>query len=340
MNEFYSLGLGEPLAIAAAHGRGIKQLQEKVLTPHFDLAESNEDGEETLEENRSIKLAIVGHPNVGKSTLINRFLGEDRVVVFDQPGTTRDSVYIDMERRGKHYTLIDTAGVRRRGKVKETVEKFSVIKTLQAINDANVVIWMMDAREGLTDQDLNVLKFVLDAGRALVFAVNKWDGMDNTEKNQVKETMDRKLQFVNYARTHFISALHGSNVGLLWDSINEAYKNATKNISTNKVTQVLEKAQERHQPPLVKGRRIKLRYAHIGGHNPPRIVIHGNQTGALPEAYQKYLQNYFHKRLDFTGTPIKLELKVGDNPFKDKKNQLTDRQIRRKKRLMKFVRRK
>lgn len=284
-----------------------------------------------------LKLAIVGRPNVGKSTLINRILGEERVVVFDMPGTTRDSIYIPMERDGREYILIDTAGVRRRGKIDETVEKFSVIKTLQAIDDANVVICVVDARETISDQDLNLIGFALNAGRSIVIAVNKWDGLTNDDREEIKRELDRRLGFVDFARLHFISALHGSGVGNLFESVLEAYTSATQRVSTSKLTRILEMAVDEHQPPLVRGRRVKLKYAHAGGYNPPRIIIHGNQVEDLPGSYQRYLINYFRKSLGVMGTPIKVEFRESENPFAGRKNKLTMTQQRKRKRLMRFI---
>ena len=261
-------------------------------------------------------------------------LGEDRVVVFDQAGTTRDSIYIPYERFEKPYTLIDTAGVRRRGKVFEAIEKFSVIKTLQAIQDAHVVILVIDAREGLVDQDLHLIGFVLDAGRSLVIAVNKWDGMKQEEKEYVKTELERRLIFAQFADIHFISALHGSGVGLLYKSVDQAYQAAMTKIPTRRMTEILEDAVSEHQPPMVNGRRIKLRYAHLGGSNPPIIVVHGNQVDAVPRSYTRYLENTFRKVLKLTGTPIRVEYKGSDNPYADRKNTLTERQVNKKRRLM------
>lgn len=335
--EYYSFGYGTVLPLAAAHGRGVATLIDSIMES-LELDEVEE--EPTIEEleARGVKLAIVGRPNVGKSTLVNRFLGEDRVVVFDMPGTTRDSIYIEMERRGKNYTLIDTAGVRRRGKVRETVEKFSVLKTLQAIGDSNVVIMVIDAREPITDQDLSLISHVIDAGRSMVIAVNKWDGMSDEDREEIKREVDRRLGFVDFARIHFISALHGSNVGHLWESVDEAWDSALIEMTSSKLTQLLELAYDRHQPPAVKGRRIKLRYAHPGGHNPPIIVVHGKQVSKLPESYKRYLVNFFRNKLKLIGTPIRLETKEGDNPFADKANksrELTRRQRLKKRRAIK-----
>ncbi|WP_339877496.1 ribosome biogenesis GTPase Der [Pseudidiomarina gelatinasegens] len=286
-----------------------------------------------------LKLAIVGRPNVGKSTLINRILGEERVVVYDMPGTTRDSVYIPMQRDDREYILIDTAGVRRRGRIDETVEKFSVIKTLQAIEDANVVIAVIDARETVSDQDLNLIGFALNAGRSIVIAVNKWDGLSNDHRDEIKRELDRRLGFVDFARLHFISALHGSGVGNLFESVLEAYASASARVGTSKLTRILETAVEDHQPPLVSGRRVKLKYAHAGGYNPPRIIIHGNQVDSLPGSYKRYLMNYFRKSLGVMGTPIKIEFRESENPYAGRKNQLTLSQTRKRKRLMRHLKR-
>lgn len=346
--EFYSMGLGDIHQIAAAHGRGVAKLIQDALEPldeefpemavRKDEEKSQLDPEEQLEQlqNLPIKLAIVGKPNVGKSTLTNRILGEDRVVVYDMPGTTRDSVYIPLTRDEREYILIDTAGVRKRKKVSEAVEKFSIVKTLKAIEEANVVLLVIDAREGIADQDLSLLGFVLNSGRSLVIAVNKWDGLDTDVKDDIKRELDRRLGFVDFARLHFISALHGTGVGNLFESVNEAYRSATKRINTSMLTQIMEMAQDDHQPPLVRGRRVKMKYAHAGGYNPPVIVIHGNQVDDLPSSYKRYLMNYFRKALDVMGTPIKIEFREGANPFEGKKNQLTLAQQRKRKRLMAY----
>ena len=326
MSDFYGLGLSEPLPIAASHGRGVTQLIEHVLA---DIPEE-EEVEEDEEWQRHKKIAIVGRPNVGKSTLVNRILGEDRVVVFDEAGTTRDSIYIPFERDEESYMLIDTAGVRRRKNVTEAVEKFSIIKTLRAIKDANVVVLVIDAREGVSDQDLHMLGYVLDAGRSLVIALNKWDGMSAEEKEEVREQLRRRLEFVSFARMHFISALHGSGVGNLFGSVDEAYKFAMTKWPTNKLTRLLEDIVADHQPPMVHGNRIKLRYAHQGGSNPPVIVIHGNQTNSLPGSYKRYLENKFTKVLGIKGTPLRFEFKSSENPYKDKKNELSKRQQMKK----------
>lgn len=372
--EFYQLGLGEIAQIAASQGRGIANLMEQVLSPlaekmaekeeesaveNDDVSEmaqhdewdedfdfSNEEdtalldeelAQEQIPDSQNIKIAIVGRPNVGKSTLTNRILGEDRVVVYDMPGTTRDSIYIPMERDGQQYTLIDTAGVRKRGKVHLAVEKFSVIKTLQAIQDANVVLLTIDARENISDQDLSLLGFILNAGRSLVIVVNKWDGLNQEVKDRVKSELDRRLDFIDFARVHFISALHGSGVGNLFESVKEAYECATQKMTTSMLTRILQIAVDEHQPPMIGGRRVKLKYAHPGGYNPPIIVIHGNQVDKLPDSYKRYLSNHFRRSLKIIGSPIRLQFQEGNNPFAGRRNKLTPNQLRKRKRLMKFI---
>ncbi|ARU26938.1 ribosome biogenesis GTPase Der [Cellvibrio sp. PSBB006] len=326
---FYELGLGEIHPTTATHGRGVKSMMEAVLA---DIPETLEDAVEDVAT--GIKIAIVGRPNVGKSTLVNRMLGEERVVVYDQPGTTRDSIYINYERFDKPYTLIDTAGVRRRKNVALSVEKFSIVKTMQAISDANVVVLVMDASEGVVDQDLHLMGSVIDAGRALVIALNKWDGLEDSHKQYVKNELERRLRFVDFANIHFISALHGTGVGNLYKSIEQAFHAATDKFSTNFLTRILEDAVREHQPPIVAGRRIKLRYAHPGGHNPPIIVIHGNQTGEVPAHYVRYLEKTYRRVLNLHGTPIRIEFRTSENPFAGKKNELTTRQYAKKRRLM------
>jgi GTP-binding protein len=329
--EFYNLGMGEPLGITASHGAGIHDLMDHVLEVLPEVEEEEE------KEDLGIKIAVIGRPNVGKSTLINRILGEERVLAFDMPGTTRDSIYVPFERRGQRYTFIDTAGVRRRGRVQDKLEKFSVIKALQAIEQAHVVVLVIDAREGISDQDLHLLGFVLDEGRSLVIAVNKWDGLDNSDRERVKYELSRRLQFVDFASIYFISALHGTGVGDLFKPIQKAYLSATRKFSTPELTNILEQAVSEHQPPLVRGRRIKLRYAHQGGRNPPTIVIHGNQTKDLPGVYRRYLANYFRKTLKLEGTPVRIDLKTGVNPYQGKKNKLTSRQMAKRQRLKKYI---
>lgn len=335
VGDFYELGIGQPLPIAASHGRGVTQLIEMVLD---ELPEAELESEEIQAEiDRSIKIAVVGRPNVGKSTLVNRLLGEERVVVYDKAGTTRDSVYIPYMRDDKNYTLIDTAGIRRRKNIREAVEKFSIVKTLQAIKDAHVAVVVIDARDGVTEQDMHMLSFVIDTGRSLVIALNKWDGMNGEEKERVKEQIERKLEFADFARMHFISALHGSGVGNMYDSVQEAYEFAMSKWSTSKLTRLLEDVVADHQPPMVNGRRIKLRYAHQGGSNPPIIVVHGNQTKSLPGSYKRYLENKFTQVLGVVGTPIRFEFKSSDNPFEGRKNPLTARQLAKKERFRDHV---
>ncbi|CAH0992659.1 GTPase Der [Sinobacterium norvegicum] len=320
--DFYGLGLERVCPITASQGRGLRSLMEEVLAG-LPEAKINDDEEDAK---RGVKIGIIGRPNVGKSTLVNRMLGEDRVIVFDMPGTTRDSIYIDYERDGKDYTIIDTAGVRRRKNVKETVEKFSIVKTLQAIDDANVVIVIMDAHEGIVDQDLHIMGYALNSGRALVIGINKWDGMDADARDHIRSELDRKLNFIDYAEIHFISALHGTGVGHLYESVEKAYTSATKRLVTNELTQILEGAVFDHQPPMINGRRIKLRYAHAGGHNPPLIVVHGNQTGKIPASYKRYLEKVFRRELGLVGTPIRMEFKSSENPFSGKESVGIDRE--------------
>ncbi|MHA7816098.1 MAG: ribosome biogenesis GTPase Der [Pseudohaliea sp.] len=330
-SDFYRLGIEHFHRIAASHGRGVRALIEAVLAdfpPASALADSAED---------RVRVAVVGRPNVGKSTLVNRLLGEERVVVYDQPGTTRDSVFIDFERDGAPYTLIDTAGVRRRKNVRETVEKFSIVKTLQAIDQAHVVVLLMDGSEGLVDQDLHLLGHCIEAGRALVLAVNKWDGLEPEQRERVKSELERRLRFVDYAETHFISALHGSGVGLLFGAIDAAYEAATRPLSTNQLTRILQDALADHPPPMVAGRRSKLRYAHAGGRNPPVIVIHGNGTDNIPASYRRYLEKTFARALSLSGTPVRVELRSGENPYAGRRNTLSKRQVDRKRRLMAHV---
>ena len=363
VGDFYELGFGGEIhQIAAAHGRGVHSLLEYSLAPYLevlqqrdgeaddedewndawdelDVSELDEESDEEAQPfaDLPIKFAIVGRPNVGKSTLTNRMLGEERVIVFDMPGTTRDSIYIPMARDEQQYIIIDTAGVRKKKKIYETVEKFSVVKTLQAIEDANVVILVVDAREGISDQDLSLLGFILHTGRSIVIAVNKWDGLEQDVKEEIKQELDRRLGFVDFARIHFISALHGSGVGHLFESIQEAYQSATRRIGTSILTKIMNMAQDDHQPPLVRGRRVKLKYAHAGGYNPPRIIIHGNQVKDLPDSYKRYLMNYYRKSLKIMGTPIHIDFQEGENPFEGKKNKLTQSQIRKRRRMIKFV---
>lgn len=325
--EFYKLGMGEPLQVAASHGRGVQQMLEDVLQ---DIPE--DENPEEHDKDTGLRLAIIGRPNVGKSTLVNRLLGEDRVVAFDQPGTTRDSIYIPFEREGRKYTLIDTAGVRRKGKVDEMIEKFSIVKTLQAMKDAHVVVVVVDAREGIVEQDLHLIGYALEAGRAMVIAINKWDNMSEYDRKQCKLDVERRFDFIPWARIHLISALHGTGVGELYPSIHRAYESANLKVSPAKLTQILNDATDQHQPPTVQGRRIKMRYAHMGGQNPPTIVIHGNKVDKTPADYRRYLENVFRKVYKLEGTPVKIEFKTSENPFEGRKSQVDERTAARRRR--------
>jgi len=334
-SEFHALGLGNPVAISAAHGDRVAALIESVLAG-FDAPETDEEGVD--EEDKPLRIAVVGRPNVGKSTLANRLLGEDRLVVFDQPGTTRDSVAVPFERNDRHYLLIDTAGIRRKSRVREAVEKFSIIKALQAIEDAQVVVAVLDAREGVTEQDVSLLGLVLERGRALLVVINKWDELSAVARKHVRDELDRRLPFLEFAERMTISALHGTAVGDVLPAVERAFRAAMRDMSTTELTRELEAAVTAHPPPMVRGRRIRLRYAHQGGRNPPVIVIHGNQTERLPESYRRYLVNRFRKAFKLKGTPVRLRFKTGDNPYRGKRNKLTPRQERKRKRMLKHVR--
>jgi len=325
--EFHALGLGEPHPIAAAHDQGVISLLEAALA---GLTPDPQDGPETT----GTKVAVIGRPNVGKSTLINRLLGENRMVAFDQPGTTRDAVLIPFERDGERYTLIDTAGVRRRSRVDDKVEKFSVIKTLQAIETAHVVVVVMDGQDVVAEQDASLLGTVIEQGRALVIAINKWDNIPTEQRDLIRQQIELRIPFADFAPLHFISARHGSGVGELFSSVRKVFAAAIREMSTPELTRVLEAAIESHQPPLVRGRRIKLRYAHQGGRNPPIVVIHGNQTDHVPDAYRRYLVNVFRKAFDLIGTPVRVTFRGEENPFAGKRNPLTPRQVRKRKRLI------
>jgi GTP-binding protein len=338
--EFHALGVGEPVAISAAHGDRVSALIDEVLAPFVDEQPPDlEEEEAETDETKPLRIAVIGRPNVGKSTLINRMIGEERLVVFDQPGTTRDSVAVPFERDDKNYLLVDTAGVRRKARVHETVEKFSVIKALQAMERSQVVIAVLDAQEGVTEQDVSLMGLVVERGRALVVVANKWDGLSSDQKRFVKKELERRLPFLEFAERITISALHGTAVGDLLPAAERAYKAATRDMSTTELNKALEEAVTAHAPPLVRGRRIRLRYAHQGGRNPPVIVIHGNQTNKLPEAYRRYLINRFRKVFRLQGTPVRLSFKTSENPFKGRRNKLTPRQERKRKRLMKHVKR-
>ncbi len=338
--EFHALGVGEPVAISAAHGDRVSALMDEVLAPFVDdQADDPEEEDTESDASEPLRIAVIGRPNVGKSTLINRMIGEERLVVFDQPGTTRDSVAVPFERDDKHYLLVDTAGVRRKARVHEAIEIFSVIKALQAMERSQVVIAVLDAQEGVTEQDVSLLGLVVERGRALIVVANKWDGLSADQKRHVKSELDRRLPFLEFAERITISALHGTAVGDLLPAAERAYKAATRDMSTTDLNKALEEAVIAHAPPLVRGRRIRLRYAHQGGRNPPVIVIHGNQTNKLPEAYRRYLVNRFRKVFRLKGTPVRLSFKTSKNPFKGRRNKLTPRQERKRKRLMKHVKR-
>ncbi len=310
--DFHELGLGYPLSISSAHGEGVRDIIELALE-NFKVEEDEPTTDYTGD--RIPKVAIVGRPNVGKSTLVNALLGEDRVIAFDQPGTTRDSIHIDLEKNGKHYTLIDTAGVRKRGRVFEAIEKFSVIKTIQAIEEANVVILVVDAQEGITEQDAHVAAYILDAGRALVVAINKWDGLKEDERDWIKREIDRKLQFLDFAEFHYISALRKKGLPELFKSVDIAYKAAFAKLATPQLTRVLQDALQQHQPPISKGIRPKLRYAHQGGSNPPVVVIHGSHVDGVKDAYTRFLEKTFRRTFQLSGTPLRVQYKQGHNPF-------------------------
>lgn len=307
--DFHALGLGEPLAISAEHGDFVGDLVDLVLAGFpAPVAEPESAG-------RHPKIAVVGRPNVGKSTLVNALLGEERVVVFDQPGTTRDSIYVDFERDGHRYTLIDTAGMRKRGRMDEPAEKFSVVKTLQAISDANVAILVLDARQEISEQDAHIAGFILEAGRALVVAVNKWEGLDEQEREQVKRDSARKLNFLDFARIHFISALQGQGIGAVLRSADAAYQAAMCNLATPRLTRALMLAVQQQQPPRSGLVRPKMRYAHQGGSNPPRIIVHGSALDRVPAGYRRYLERFFRDAFKLTGTPLRVEFKSGHNPY-------------------------
>jgi len=331
--EFFELGLGEPLPVSSAHGDNVRDLIDIALEPFPEPADEPEDDNDPMlpaegadtgdgvdptaaaAPPKRPRIAIVGRPNVGKSTLVNTLLGEERVIAFDEPGTTRDSIYLDFERGGRPYTLIDTAGVRRRGKVIEAVEKFSVIKTLQAIEDANVVVLMVDARAEISEQDAHIAGFVLEAGRAVVVAINKWDHLPPDQREQIRRDFDRKLGFLGFARHHYISALEGTGINELFASIREAYAAANAKLSTPRLTRALQEAVARQQPPRDGLGRPKLRYAHQGGRNPPIVVVHGSALHAIPDSYKRFLEHFFRDTFKLQGTPLVVQFKSGRNPF-------------------------
>ncbi len=325
--EFHAFGLGEPVPLSAAHRQGIDDLIEQVFAGQPPAEDSADIGSA-----RAIRVCVVGRPNVGKSTLINRLLGEERLITFDQPGTTRDAVQVPFTRDGQDYVLIDTAGVRRRARVEQTLEKWSVIKTLQAIDSAHVVIGVLDARENVAEQDATLLGIVAERGRALAIAVNKWDHVSTEQRDGIRDQIAERLRFLDFAPLHFISALHGSGVGELMDSVRAAYAAAMREMPTPELTRVLEAAMRQHQPPLVRGRRIRLRYAHQGGRNPPVIVVHGSQAERTPQDYRRYLMNCYRKAFRLSGTPVRVDFRSEKNPFAGRRDKLTPRQRRTKER--------
>jgi GTPase len=335
--EFAALGVAAIFAIAAAHARGLDALLDAAV-PLLPVDADADALGESLDEMAGTRVAIVGRPNVGKSTLVNRLLGEERVVVSDIAGTTRDSIHVQLERDGRQYVLIDTAGVRRRGRVEDALEKFSVIKTLQSIAAAEVVVVMLDAGEGVTDQDLALIGQVLDAGRALVIAANKWDGLERYNRERCKAGLERKLDFVAWARIVFLSAKHGSGLRELMRAIDRAGNAAARELGTSDLTRALEKAVAAHQPPLVHGHSPKLRFAHPGGNHPPTIVIHGTRTKHIADSYRRYLENFFRRRYKLEGTPVRIEFREGENPYAGKRNVLTESQQRKRRRMIRHVR--
>ena len=335
-NEFARYGFQDVVQTAASHRAGIDELLDEVY-PRLP----NEGRGESLDTDPDrIRIAFIGRPNVGKSTLVNRILGEERMIASDVPGTTRDSISVDLERDGRKYRLIDTAGLRRKSRVDEAVEKFSAIKTLQAIEECQVAVLMLDATEGVTDQDATVLSAILDAGRALVIAINKWDGLSDYQRQQAEDMLSRKLAFVDWAEAVRISALHGSGLRELFRAIHRAYASATREFSTSEVTSAIEIAYEANPPPVVRGHVAKLRFAHPGGSNPPTFIVHGTRLRTLSDTYKRYLENFFRKRYKLVGTPVRFVFKDGENPSKDKKNPLSDRQVAKKRRLIRHVKRK
>ncbi len=339
--DFHGLGLGTPLAVSALHGQGLQGLARAIneSLPPAGRPETSLPLPASQAED-AIHIAVLGRPNVGKSTLVNRLLGDERVVTFDMPGTTRDAVAIPFERDGQAWVLIDTAGIRRRQRVRQTIEKFSVVKALQAMEQAQVTIVLLDASEGVTDQDASLIGLVVQRGRALVLGVNKWDGLPPEQRDTVRRQVDVKLPFVDFVRLHYISALHGTGVGELFDSVREAWTAASADLSASRLTRLLEQAVAAHAPPLVQGRRIKLRYAHQGGRNPPIIVIHGNQTAKVPPAYRRYLVNMFRRELGLWGTPLQLEFRTSVNPYAGRSNALSPRQMKQRQRLIRHRKKK
>jgi GTP-binding protein len=336
--EFHELGLGEPIPISSAHGDGVGEMLEHALRPFatdFEESELNDeagdggsDEAQSSREDRPVRIAVIGRPNAGKSTLINTLLGQERLVAFDQPGTTRDSVEVEFEREGRAYTLIDTAGIRRRAKVSEAIEKFSVIKTLQAIEACNVCILLLDSVQGVSEQDAHLAGYIIEAGRALVVAVNKWDAKPGDDRDWFRQELDRKFHFLSFAKCHFISALKARGLGQMLRSADEAYAAATRKISTPKLTRSLQEAVSRQEPPRRKGGRPKLRYAHQGGQNPPIIVIHGSALSSVPASYIRYLEGWIRQEFSLQGTPLRIEMRSGKNPYVKDENSKRGRKRR------------
>ncbi|MDX1562248.1 MAG: ribosome biogenesis GTPase Der, partial [Gammaproteobacteria bacterium] len=322
----------QPVAIAARHGQGIGRLVD-AIAPYLATIELLEDA-----DRERPRLAVIGRPNVGKSTLVNRLIGEERQVTSAEPGTTRDSIFVPCERDGQRFTLIDTAGIRRRARVEDALEKYSVVQSMQAIAGATVAIVLLDAKEGVTDQDLHLIGYALEQGRALVIGINKWDGLDNAVRRRVEREADRQLEFCTYAERCYVSALHGSGISELIAAALRAYESAGTTIATPRLNEMLERATIAHPPPIVRGRQVRLRYAHQGGRYPPLIVIHGSQAERIPARYRRYLENSFRKYLKLVGTPIRVEFRSGDNPFAGRRNQLTPRQAKRRKRIIRHSR--
>ena|SRR5881394_443138 len=337
--EFHELGLGEVIGVSALHGHGVAELLEAVVAPLLERGAAAAAEAAALTEEHGPKLAVIGRPNVGKSTLINRLLGANRLITSEEPGTTRDSILVPVERDGRKFVLVDTAGIRRRARVSETVEKYSVVQSLQAIEDAGAVIAVLDAREGVTEQDLHLIGIAVGRGRALVIAINKWDGLTSGERREVERQVARRLDFVPFATVHYTSALHGSGIAEVIDAALKAYASAGAEFTTPRLNRVLEDATLANPPPLVRGRQVRLRYAHQGGRYPPLIVVHGGQAERLPDHYKRYLENTFRTVLKLTGTPVRIELRTGENPFAGRRNTLTPRQKKSKRRLLRHRKR-
>ena len=329
--EFHPLGLGTPVGISATHGQGVEELLESALAS-FPVG----DDDAGLNDGQGPKVAVIGPLYVGKSTLINRLLGENRLITSPEPGTTRDSIHVPCERDGQQFVLVDTAGIRRRARVEAAIEKFSIVQSLKAIEDAGAVIAVLDARESVTDQDAHLVGLAAERGRALAIAVNKWDGLSGHERRLIEREVERKLDFVPYASLHYVSALHGSGIAELIKAALVAYKNAGAELATPRLTRVLEDALQVNPPPLVRGRQVRLRYAHQGGRYPPLVVVHGNQAQRLPDHYKRYLENAFREALKLKGTPVRIELRTGENPFGGRRNKLTPRQAKHRRRLLRF----